>query len=548
MFEPAVFDNLGMMVLGAAIVAIAARALKLPTIVAYLLAGLVLGPFTGLISINEAIEMISELGIVLLLFLVGLELNIQKIREVGLVAVVAGLGQVVATTAAGFGICLLLGFGKMESFVLSVALTFSSTVVVVKVLTDIDELDSLYGRIAVGIFLVQDLVVILVLTILAGVPSGGGEIDGEEIGIGIAGAVIGMVLLLGGVMLIARYVLPRPMAWASSSPGTLFIWSLCWCFVVVSAAHLTHLSMELGAFFAGLSLAQFSFTHDLQHRIKPLMNFFVAVFFVGLGVQMQPSEMGALWLPGLILSLFVLLGNPIILLPLIARFGYGEKTSFKTSITVAQISEFSFIFITMAVGAGLASSSTVPLVALIGMITMAASAYMILTGEQLYLLVKRTGLLRIFGAKGTIDEVDEPSLQNHIIVIGMNTLGIRLVQELCARGEKVLAIDTDPRKLRRLPCPTLQANVEYRAVLEEHGLSNAKLVISALQIEDTNDLIAYRCRQAGVPCSIHAIDLSVMENLLEHEVAYFMLPKVDAVNFQRDMLREQGFLKGAETP
>jgi len=546
MLELGIFANLGRMVIGAAVVAIVARALKLPTIVAYLLAGLVLGPLSGLIEISEGIETISELGIVLLLFLVGLELNIQKIREVGMVAVVAGLGQVLVTTVAGFGICLLLGFGRMESFVLSLALTFSSTVVVVKVLTDLDQLDSLYGRIAVGLFLVQDLVVILVLTILTGLPAGGGEIETGELVEGMAFAIGGMALLLGGVLVAAKFILPKPMAWAAASPGTLFIWSLFWCLLVVTAAHLGHLSMELGAFFAGLSLAQFPFTHDLQHRIKPLMNFFVAIFFVSLGVKMQPGEMGSLWLPGIVLSAFVLIGNPLILLPILSRFGYSEKTSFKTSITVAQISEFSFIFVPMAVAAGLVGTEMIPLVALIGMITMALSAYLILYSDPVYGFFRRTGVLKIFRAKAEDEEGGEVALTGHIIVIGMNTLGRRLVEELVGRGETVLAIDTDPRKLRSLKCQTLQANVEYRAVLEEHGLANAKLVISALQIEDTNDLIAYRCKQVGVPSCIHAIDLSVMENLLAHDVSYFMLPKVDAVAFQRDFLKERGLLKEAK--
>jgi Trk K+ transport system NAD-binding subunit len=169
---------------------------------------------------------------------------------------------------------------------------------------------------------------------------------------------------------------------------------------------------------------------------------------------------------------------------------------------------------------------------------------MILYSDPLYRICRRAGLLRIFRASQKEDDEQAKALKRHIIVIGMNTLGRRISEALHRRGEVVLAIDTDPRKLLGLPCRTLHGNIEYRAVLEEQGLANAKLVVSALQIEDTNDLLAYRCKEAGVPCSIHAVDLSVMENLLDHDVAYFMLPKVDVVKYQSALLRDQGLLGG----
>jgi len=539
MLESGLIQNLGLMIFGAACLGVLARMIRLPSIVAYLMAGLLMGPVTGLIQVSPAIEEISGMGIVLLLFLVGLELSIDRIREVGKVAVVAGLGQVVFTVAGGYLICRLLGFGAVESLCLAFALAISSTVVLVKVLSDKDELDSLYGRITVGFSLVQDLVVIVVLTLLAGFSKGQGmEWRGLLVAVG------GMVVLLGGGMVVARYVLPRPFAWASSSPATLFIWSLGWCFLVVAAAHVFHLSIELGAFLAGLGLAQMPYTHDLQHRIKPLMSLFVAVFFVSLGVKMAPGEIGNAWLPAAVLALFVLVGKAGISMMAVARFGFCERTSFKTGVAVAQIGEFSFLFVAMGAAAGLVGGRAATITALVGILTIAVSSYMLLYCEQLYVFCRRMGLLRILRASQKEDEPEATSLKNHVIVIGMNTLGRRIAEALHRRGEVVLAIDTDPRKLRGLPCRTLHANIEYRAVLEEQGLAHAKLVVSALRIEDTNDLIAYRCKEAGIPCSIHAVDLSVMENLLAHDVAYFMLPKVDVIKYQSALLREQGLLGG----
>lgn len=542
---PELFDTLCLMVAGAAATMLAARPLRLPGIVAYLVAGLLLGPALGLVGNAEGTALISELGIVLLLFLVGLELDLKKLGEVGPVVLVAGSGQVVLTALAGWGLCALLGFGATEALVLGFALSISSTVVMVKVLGDMGQLDSLHGRIAVGIFLVEDLFVLLALTVLEGLPKGGLPDAWSALG-GVGVSVVGVVVLMGGVLLVSRKLLPAPFAWASSSPPTLFVWSLCWCFAVVGVAHALHLSVEMGAFMAGLSLAQLPYTHDLQHRIKPLMNFFVAIFFVSLGLKMDFGGMAGLWVPVAVLSVFVLAVKPLIVVPLVARFGYGEATSVKAAIPVCQVSEFSFILIPIAAGAGLVGEKAGGLLGIVGLVTIAASAYVISGSDAIARAVAKTGFLRFMGAKKGGDPRPPKTLSGHVIVIGMNSMGIQIARALHSRGETVLAIDTDPHKLRGLPCATLHANVEYRAVLEDHGLAKAKLVVSALRIEDANDLIAYRCKEAGVPCAIHAVDLSVMENLLAHNVSYFLLPKVDSVPAQSGELRALGLMEGTK--
>ncbi len=528
------------MITTAAALALVGRLLRLPTIVVYLAAGLLLGPATGWISLSPAIDLIAEAGIVLLLFLVGLELSLDKIRAVGRVAVVAGLGQVLFTAAGGYLVCHLLGFDLMEALFLAVALTFSSTVVVVKILADKQELDALYGRIAVGIFLVQDLVVIVVLTLLTGLESG---VQPEPLLLirQLAFAMGGMVLLLGGVLFVSQFVLPGPFRWAAASPPTLLIWSLAWCFFVVSLAHAGHLSVELGAFFAGVALAQLPCSHDLQHRIQPLMNFFVAIFFVSLGVRMTPGGLGADWPTAAVLSLFVLIGNPLIFMLIISRFGYSEKTSFKTSVTVAQISEFSFVFVAMGLSAGLINERVTAITGMVGILTIAASAYMIQWADPLYAFCHRIGLLRVFRASQE-EEPPTTRLSGHVMVIGMNSLGRQIAVALHQRGEIVLAIDTDPRKLRGLPCRTLHGNAEYRAVLEEQGLAQAKLVVSALQIEVANEWIAYLCKENGVSCAVLAVDISLIENLLSLDAAWVIVPKVDVLQAQRRLLKEEGFI------
>lgn len=530
--------NLGFIVVTAAVFAFLGKQLRMPSIVAYIIAGIVLGPGLGLVELDHSLELISKVGIALLLFLVGLELSFDKIRDVGKVAVVAGIGQVVFTALGGLVLCLVLGFDLMEAVFLSVALTFSSTVVVVKLLDQKGELGRLYGRIAVGIFLVQDLVVIGVLTLLTGLETGG-SFEPIVVAVGLGKAVAGMLVLLAVVLVASKYLLPKPFAWAARSQETSFIWALFWCFLVTGLAGAMGLSVEVGAFLAGIALAQLPYNDDLHRRLHPVMNFFVAVFFVSLGVQMNLAAAREYWVAALILSGFVIMGNPLIFMVIIARMGYSELTAFRTSVTVAQISEFSFVFAAMGLTAGLVGEGVLSIIAVVGIVTIAASSYMILFTDPLYRFLKRFGLLRLFSAKQEVEAEEATEREGHVIVVGMNALGREIVRQLTERGESVLAIDTDPGKLEGLgTAATMIGNVEYESVVEEIGLRRARLVISALQIEDTNHLLAYRCRSAHVPCAIHAFDLSVVDDLLELDTAYMFMPAVDAVRGQLAMIDE----------
>ncbi len=530
------------MVVVAAALLLLTRRIRLPSIVTYLVAGLIVGPTLGLVESGPAIELISELGIVLLLFMVGLELSLDKIRDVGPVAVVAGLGQVAFTAIVGFALCVGLGFTAMESLFLATGLTFSSTVVVVKLLSDKKDLNELYGRIAVGIFLVQDMVVILVLTVLNGL-TGTDSLDVASLSMGIARALGGMALLLAFTLFASRFLLPKPFAWASRHADTFFIWSLCWCLLVVAAAHWLHLSIEVGAFLAGLALAQLRHNEDLRRRIHPLMDLFVAIFFVSLGMRMDLGDAMA-YAPSIVtLSLFVLVGNPLIFFFIIVWMRYRTRTAFLTSVTVAQISEFSFIFAAMGVATGLVGSSVLMITAAVGVITIVASAYMILYNRWLYDALERLGIFRFFKRQGDDAPPEAPERSGHILVVGMNSMGRDIARRLTEKGETVVAIDTDPVKLEGLPCATLHGNVAYTSLLEEAGLSEAKLLVSALQIEDVNEFLAYVCQTHQVRCCINAVDMESAESLLDMDVAYLIFSKVDGLKHQNALLRDLGMLK-----
>jgi Kef-type K+ transport system membrane component KefB len=524
--------DLGFMVVTAAVFAFLGKLIKMPSIVAYILAGMALGPVFGVVELDHSLELISELGIALLLFLVGLELSLQKIKDLGRVAFILGGLQVLLTSVGGFGIATLMGFGLMESVFLAATVTFSSTVVVIKLLDQKGATGRLFGRIAISLFLAQDIVVIIGLTILSGLGSGE-SIDLSAMAQGLGMAFGGMLVLLFVSLLAARYALPRPFAWAARSPDTVFIWALCWCFLVVLLAHQFHLSLEIGAFLAGIAIAQLPIHEDLHRRLHPLMTFFVAVFLVTLGIKLDLSVLGEIWKYVLGLSVFVILAKPLIVFTILNRLRYSEYTAFQTAVASGQVSEFAFILLGLGAAAGLIESTVVSLGGLVGILTIAISSYLIIYSDLLYEFFQRFHLLTFFKAKQEPDVEVLHSYEGHVIVVGMNALGRELVKQLTLRGETVLAIDTDPRKLEGLgAATTLIGNVEYESMVEEISLPKARLVISALQIEDTNHLLAYRCRSAGVPCAIHAFDISVVDDLLELDTAYMFMPAVDAVRAQ----------------
>jgi len=530
----AFLPQLGITIVAATVFASLGRLIHVPTIVSYIAAGLLVGPGLGLLRPGEALGLISESGIALLLFLVGMELSLKKVKDVGKVAVVAGLGQVVLTAAAGYAVSRALGFAPAHALFLAVAMTFSSTVVVVKLLDQKGDLDRLYGRIAVGIFLVQDIVVMALLTLLAGM-------QGDDRGTaalldGLVPAFGGMALLLIAVLAASKWLLARPFAWAAPAPDMLLIFALAWCFAVVMGAHALHLSVEIGAFLAGFSLAQLPYSADLARRVHPLMSFFLAVFFVTLGAKIDLRAAGIDWFAVAALSLFVLVGKLALFMGIVSRFGYGERTAFASSVTLAQISEFSFILATAALAAGWIDATLFTVVGIVGLTTIAISSPMILQTDRLYAFARQRGLLRIFRAAPIEDDTPPAPLRGHVVVVGMNALGRDIANRLHARGETVLAIDTDPRKLTGLPCRTMLANVEYPSVLHEASLASAKLAVSALQIEATNHLFAFHCNSMDVPCAIHAFDVSVIDDLLELGADYLMTPKVDSAILIRRML------------
>lgn len=542
MIELAILRDLAWVVIGAAVVLHALRPFGVPPILAFMLAGVLLGPVAGVLDVSEPLHLFSELGVALLLFVVGLELSIENVRDLGRPAVIAGVLQVTGMFALGTLLMLLLpGIEPVAALFLGLAGAFSSTVVVVKMLDRAGELDALHGRLAIGVLLVEDVIVALVLTLVVGLAGGDGG-DPGGIARGLGGAFVGLLVLTALAAAAVRWILPRVFGWLSQSGEALFIASITWALGFILAAGYFGLSIELGAFVAGVALAQLPFSDELNRRVHPLVDFFLAIFFVALGAGM---DFGAAlrYLPAVVLlSLMVLFAGPLLVAFLLTRLGYSGRTAFLAAVVLSQVSEFAFILLGLGVAGGLVEAELLSLVGLVGLVTISVSSILAPRGRQLYAWLERRRLPAWLRRAGRTEEPAAPRA-GHVVVIGMNTLGRMLVQRLAERGERVVAVDTDRRKLRGLPAETIVGTIDDPAVLEHAGLGRAKLAVSALKIEDVNSMLVYRCVQLGVPVSVHAHDPAFAHELLDLGADHLMVSKLDGIPHMQAALRRAGVLR-----
>ena len=484
--------QLTFIIIAAALLGVFSRFLKQPLILAYIITGLLLGPLVlNYITPSDTLTLFSQLGITLLLFIVGLSMNFNVLKKFGLISLVTGIGQVVFTSVIGFFIVRFLGFSFIEALYISVALTFSSTIIIVKLLSDKNDLNTLYGRISVGFLLVQDFIAILILILISGIQTGQ-----ESTGIIMLLTFLKGLGLLLMVFLFGKYIASYLFKKLAKVQELLFVSGLAWCFIVIFIAQKMNFSIEIGAFLAGLALGTLPYNQELGNKLKPLRDFFIVLFFVNLGLQVVIAEISALIWPAIILSLFVLIGNPLIVIVLMGLFGYKPRTGLLAGLTVAQISEFSLILVNLGLAANHVGSSVVTLVTLIGIFTIAVSTYMIMNGEFIYR--KLSGYLKIFERKKlSNDEIKSlmHSENYNILLFGAHRAGYSIVKSLAKSKEKFLVVDYDPDVISKLKSQNIDCfygDISDIGTLDELVEFEPKIVISTVPIlEDNLILLKY---------------------------------------------------------
>jgi Kef-type K+ transport system membrane component KefB/voltage-gated potassium channel Kch len=470
-----IFELASLIILSAGL-GILAKIFRQPLIIAYLISGIIIS-YTGIINANnETFRLFADLGIVFLLFLIGLEINYDSLRMIGKPAIILGLGQIIFTFVGGFFIAKFLGFNSIASSYISIASTFSSTIIIVKLLSEKRDVSSFYGKLSVGFLLVQDLVAILILIFLTGIETGETNqniIIGKTILTILKGIIIfSLILYLG------RKFIPYIFDKVARSQELLFLISLAWLFLMVAIVKKLGLSIEIAGFLAGLSLANSSENFQISSKLKPLRDFFIMIFFIVLGSSFSLSKIQGIGLEIIIFSLFVLIGNPLIVLILMGILGYKKRTSFLTGLTVAQISEFSLILALMGQKLGHLNESEVGLITGVGIITITLSTYLILNSDLIFRRISK--YLSVFERKKILEDKNFAiEYKKPIILIGAHRTGQSIALNI--NPKNLLVIDFDPDIISFLR----QKNIDYifgdiadPDVFEKANIQEAKIVIS----------------------------------------------------------------------
>lgn len=499
MFET-IFQEIAALLLLAAICGALTVWLRQPLIMGYIVVGIFVGPsLLGWVTAKDQVDLFSKMGITLLLFVVGLRLDLHLIRTLGPVALATGVGQVLFTSVIGYFLSLLLGLAPVPALYVAVALTFSSTIIIVKLLSDKREIDDLHGRIAVGFLIVQDILVIIAMI---GLSSFGGATASGDIWRTILTLLFKALGLIACIALSMRYILPALLQRLARSVELLMLFAIAWAASVAIASEAIGFSKEVGAFLAGISLATTNYREAIGSRLTTLRDFLLLFFFIDLGAQLELGLLREQIAPAIILSLFVLIGNPLIVMVIMGYMGYRKRTGFLAGLTVAQISEFSLILGALGVSLNHIDKNILGLITLVGLVTIGLSTYMILYSQYIYKWL--APWLTIF--ERSIPKREQDKIQTasetpvDVILFGLGRYGNNIARHLRQRGMSILGVDFDSKAVTAWHQQGLQARYGDAEDPEFPGtlpLNTAEWIVSTLPQMDINLTLLDALRHFG---------------------------------------------------
>lgn len=517
--------------------------LKLPLLIAYLVTGLMLSFATALdLSKSMALSFLPDIGIAFVLFLVGMELDLRELKNFGKQILTAGILQVIITGTIGTFIAQSFGFSLREAMYLGIGLSFSSTLVVVKLLLDRKDLTSLYGKLSVGVLLLEDL---LAVVILLGLSSSISlmKLAGPDI-LPVSIFFLKVIALFAGAVLINRFILSPVFKAVSDSGELLFLTALAWCFGFVTVALLMGFSVIIGAFLAGVVLASSPYHFQIQGKIKPMRDFFIALFFVYLGTRVNFSSSIFSEIPLiLIFSVYAVLVKPTIFLLLFGMFGFRKHTMFQTAVNLSQVSEFSLIILLVGFKMGLVSQEALTVIALSSVTSFVASSVMISESKRIYKLI--SSIIVFFERKKHPELVEGTSarLENHVAIIGAHRVGGEIVRFLKRERQPMVVLDFNPHQVEALlaqEIPVIYGDVSDPEVLDLLNLEEAKLIISTSPELEGNRILLENLtlRKINIPIIVRAATIKDAQSLYKAGADFVILPEVMAGDLLLDILRE----------
>jgi Kef-type K+ transport system membrane component KefB len=479
-------SSVGISISVAAGLAFVGNWLRQPLLLAYLLAGVLIGPQIGfgLVSDEASIETVSEIGLILLLFIIGLELDLKKLLAAGRPVLVTGILQFPLCVALGLAFFLPFGFrmsgGDFGLLYLAVCFAISSTMIVVKLLYDKFELDTLPGRITLGVLIFQDVWAIVVLGIQP-------NLLDPQFG-KLLGSLVSGALLVAATLVISKTVLPRLFRAVAKLPELVLIGSLAWCFIVCAAANAAGLSREMGALIAGVAISTFPYNLDVVAKVISIRDFFVTLFFVALGMRIPMPTLELIGM-ALLASAFLVASRFAVVFPILRALRQGHRASLLPAINLAQMSEFAMVIAAIGLGYQHIDQKTVSLLIFVFAFTSVASTYMI--GYSHPLQERLSGWL----VRAGIKDLDEGApvatatgaVSKDVVLLGFFTEASALVHEYeMARHPmlgRLLVIDFNPdvhAELKRRGIACKYGDVASMQTLHHAEVHDAKLVVSTI--------------------------------------------------------------------
>ncbi len=517
-----VFSGLSLIIVIAALVSFGMRLIRQPLTIGYILTGILVGPaLLNVAKSPDTLTLFSDIGIALLLFIIGLGLNPNVLREVSRPAAFICLSQIAAVTVIGSIVGSAFGLSGNESLFFGASLAFSSTIIVLKLLSDKKEQNRLYGKIAISVALVQDLVAFVLILVTSSAGSGHTVALGSLLSLAVKALVVGWLIYA-----ISYKVLGHVRKLIADNQEFLFLFAIAWGLGAAALFQKIGLSSEIGALLAGICLAPLPYAQEISARLRPLRDFFLIVFFIALGANLTFSSLSShlmLIIVGLIIAVII---KPLISLVVMGYLGYTKRTSFKTSVSLAQVSEFSIVLILLGQAKGLVSSTIVSVVVFIALISIAASTYMITFSDKLFASLEK--YLGLFERRKTHGE---PVIRekNDLILFGYQKGGHEFVKAFRQLKRSFVVIDYDPEvidTLERKRINHLYGDMTDIELLEEAGVPTAKLVVSTTADYEINKfLLNYLDKENRSAVTILQADSPREAARLYHlGASYVMLP------------------------
>ncbi|AXR82263.1 cation:proton antiporter [Natrarchaeobaculum sulfurireducens] len=521
MDQIALAADFAIIIVVATAIGLIARQLGQPTIVAYIATGVVLGPVMFDIVTDEGlVDVMAELGLGFLLFLLGMKMRFDDIREILRPITNVAIGQTVLQTALAFLVAWALGFDTTSILVIALATVFGATPVIVKVLTDKDEITSLPGKIDVGVLIVQDIYLVVVLALFAADSlDNAGEIAST---LAVIFVMMGFIALFS--ILSSRYLLPRIFRRIADNKDVFLIVAIAWAFFFIAIAEGFDLSVEVGAFLAGISLAQLPYSKELEDRITPITDFFILVFFASIGLQIESFEsLTTYWTEAIIASVVLMVGNFWIMFYLIDREGFSVETSFIGSINMVQVSEFSLVVGALALAQGYIGDAVLGYLTLMALLTMTVSTYIIAYNHAIYERVAP------WFSRFESDGQEDRSLReynNHAVAIGYDEVTERALPVLKEQYGEVVVVDRKTEHISELESEGeydyVFGDFRHTEVRKAAGLKKASFVLSSSVQKDVNEALLEEADDDAI-VFVEAEHIDNARTLYERGAAYVIM-------------------------